>query len=139
MSIELEIKKGIKKRIGMNLKDADEIDVDTGDLIIMVDEDADESCVGKVGISNEVPPGFIELDQVMIDTLSSDEGNTVSVEVFEAELRDLDRVTFGIVPLEGQDINLFSFHGDWDYPFHLSHSGPTKKLSEKIRHRSFRQ
>lgn len=105
MSIELEITKGDKKRIGINPKDADEIDVETGDLVILVDEDADESCVGKVALAGSVGRGTIELDQVTIDSLSSDEGNEVSVERFEAELRQLDRVTFGIVPLEGQDMN----------------------------------
>jgi uncharacterized protein YegL len=105
MSIELEITKSTNKRIAVNPKDAQEIDVETGDLVIMVDEDADESCVGKVAVQSAVGPGTVELDQVMIDTLSSDEGNAVTVERFEAELRELDRVTFGIIPLEGQDIN----------------------------------
>jgi len=105
MSIELEITKSENKRIAVNPKDAEDIDVETGDLVIMVDEDADESCVGKVAVVSSIESGTVELDQVMIDTLSSDEGNAVTLERFEAELRELDRVTFGIIPLEGQDMN----------------------------------
>lgn len=105
MSLELEIRKGSNKRIEVNPKDAEEIDVESGDLVILVDEDADESCVGKVTIANTVEAGYVVLDQVLIDTLSSDEGNKVSMERFESQLRELDRVTFGIIPLEGADIN----------------------------------
>jgi len=104
LTVELVIKRTDKRGIRVSPQDAEEIDLETGDIARAMDEVADESCVGMVHIDPSVEKGTVEMDTATINSLYSEEGNEVVLELFEGELREVDQITFGVEPRVGQNI-----------------------------------
>ncbi len=103
MGLEVLIRRKPGKKIRVNPEDADELDLEPGDLVILLDEIADEKCVGKVTFDDEMEEGTVGIDQAYIDTLSSSEDSYVTLDLYEGDLKVVDHIVFGIEPLRGQD------------------------------------
>ena len=84
-------------KIILNPADCDEMDLEMGDILEIVDEDVDEAGAARVQVSDEVEKGTFRIAENLADSIGAVAGHEYLLRKYEKELTNtLDRVLVGV-------------------------------------------